>query len=179
MSQDTSDAVITTELKPWEPDAISPRHRQALLLLAAGRTVTEAAEATGFSIARLSVVKNSPEGAAILARMTSDIIAGASQDVQARIQGTALEAFEKVKEVMRTGKEENALRSAFDILDRAGFKPREVQIQARMEVKGDAAGELLTALREARQPVTELPMVESTDGVFVVATGDEDGGEDD
>jgi len=51
-----------TEIRPYDPIILTPRHRQAIQLLVAGLPVGKAAKLAGISASRLSSVRHSPVG---------------------------------------------------------------------------------------------------------------------
>ena len=58
-----------TEIRPYDPIKLTPRHRQAIQLLVAGLPVHRAAKIAGISASRLSSVRHSPVGEAYAAEL--------------------------------------------------------------------------------------------------------------
>lgn len=155
------------ELKSWEPAELSPRHRAVIALHASGLKNYEIAEATGYSESRISVILGHPDAELQAATMTTDHITQLVQDVREMIAGAAKEAFLRNVHLMRHAKkEETQQRSIFDILDRAGFKAKDNPQPASVTFTGEAALDLVSALRESAEDVDEYPPVESTGTVF-------------
>jgi hypothetical protein len=155
-----------SELKGHQALELTPLHKTILALLAVGLKNTEIAEVLNVTPTTVSSVRNHPDGQPILARMTADHVSAVSNDVRECITAASMEAFLTVQELMRGAKNESVrMNSAFDIMDRAGFKPKEAAPTVNLSL-GDGAGVFLQAMREIREPTEEYPQLESSEGVF-------------
>lgn len=159
-------SVMGSQLKSHEPLELSPRHKTILALSAVGLKNKEIAEVLGIQPATVSVVRGHPDAQPILAKLTADHVAAVSNDVRECITGASMEAFLTVQDLMRSAKNETVrMNSAFDIMDRAGFKPKEASPTVNLSL-GDGAGVFLQAMREIREPTPEYPQLETSEGVF-------------
>jgi len=163
---------MSRELKPWEPEKLSSRHHQVLALLATGLRNQEVAEIVGMSESRISIIKNHPDGEKTLARLTSDHVTALTQDVGEAIGATSKEAFLKIRHLMRHAEDQKEQRiCAQDILDRGGFKAREVSVQAVYNIDAQAGQSISEALREARADVEEYEPIDDTGEIFGPSEG--------
>ncbi len=151
-----------TALKYWEPLVLSPKHKTVLALIATGLTNQEIAETVDLGRERVSTIRNHPDAQGLLAKLTSDHINSLTEDVGQCISAAAKEAFLVNMELMRESKSDIVRqRSAFDILDRAGFKPKEVQVRQKVVLEKGAGEEIRTGLQEAYAQIQELPQMEN------------------
>ena len=156
-----------SELDYWEPLRLGPRHKTVLALKASGLSGREIASVTGYGEAWVSVIINHPDAQPLLAQLTTDHVAEIATDVRSMIIGAAREAHLKVIDLMRNAKSERVQQlSAFDVLDRAGFKPKEVIQHEKIDLGDKGAQEIADALRETRADFAELPQLATSDGVF-------------
>lgn len=152
---------------PFAASELDPTHMQMLVLRAAGLRPGQIAEITGYSPSRVSVVLNDPRAKAMIHRMAGDNIRQQLVDARELIQSYVGEAIETVAELMRDAESEPVrLGAAKDILDRGGFKPKEVVSNESVSIANEDARRILEALREARQPEPALDFVEDSAGVF-------------
>jgi predicted transcriptional regulator len=143
-----------SELKPWEPERIRPIHQQIVALAACGLKNKEIAEKLGVSESHVSVILNHPETQDLKNQLTTDYVVALTRNTRTRIEAAANEAIDKVVALMRHGKSEQVQqRSAFDILDRAGFKPREVHVNTNINLNREDAQMLTDALHETVREV--------------------------
>jgi len=138
-------------LKSNEPDRLDERHLQVVMLRSAGMDQGAIARVTGFTEPWISIILNHPDAQTVLAR----IIGYASDnilDLNARIQGTAAEAFDTVVHVMRTTADESlSSRNAFEILKMAGYGAVErKQFTHSFGLSDEGARELAAAMKEAQ-----------------------------
>jgi DNA-binding CsgD family transcriptional regulator len=146
------------------PLTLTPRHKTIIALASTGLSRNEIVEIIGCSPPTVTNVLKHPDAQKLLAQLTSDHVAAVTEDVGQCISGSAKEAFLKIQDLMRNAKSEVVQQNcAFDIMDRAGFKAREIPQQPTVNL-GDAT-EFLQALREARGPANEKPQLSSTDGL--------------
>lgn len=159
---DLESATVETEWKPWMPEKLSPRHHMILAMRAAGVTNNDIAGALGMTPARVSVIVNHPLAQPILARLVGQAVQSTLTDVRTFIQAHAMEAMVTNVDLMRNSKKDEVRqRSVFDILDRAGFKPKEVVVNASVQVGEEGARLISTALRESVGEFYEPPAVET------------------
>lgn len=158
-------------LESWQPQNFHTRHKHIVMLHVAGMRNCDIAEQLGYTESRVSQILTDPRAKEMVARMSTEFIEQLTIETQDRIQGAALEAFEKVLYLMRHAESERIQQvSAFDILDRAGFKPKEQQISAKLVIEGSDVKRLIAALQESKSEPEALEMVQDTAGVFKKAT---------
>lgn len=151
----------------YHPQEFSIRHKHVVALRAAGLKNTEIEEATGYKPATISKILSDPRAKKMLQDLSRDFIEQLTKDTQEAIQGTAFEAFEKVRYLMRSAESERVQQtSAFDILDRGGFKPREQSVSTQIRVSSSDIERLISALEESKEEPEELEMVQDSSGVF-------------
>jgi DNA-binding CsgD family transcriptional regulator len=155
------------------PLNLTPRHKTIIALSATGLNRKEVAQIIGCAPATITNVLKHPDAERLLAQLTSDHVVGITEDVSQGISATAKEAFLTIRGLMREAKSEVVRQNcAFDIMDRAGFKAREIPQQPPVNL-GDGK-EFLVALRESRGPVNEKPQIGSTDGIWDSRTVESD-----
>lgn len=141
------------ELKPYHPIELNSKHILVAKLNAAGLTNKEIAAITRYTPEHVSHTINDPRVQEIIAE-TRYAMTDRVDDVALRLQALASEALDKVVEQMRGSEDENIIqRSAFSILDRAGFGKVEKRIEATAHISVDAAEKLLLASQDARHIV--------------------------
>lgn len=159
-------SVLGSELKNGQALELTPLHKTIIAFRAAGLRRNEIAEVLKVTPATVTNVTKHPDAQPILARLTADHVAEVSKDTRQSIEAASMEAFLKVQNLMREGKSETVqMNCAFDIMDRAGFKPKEAAPIIQVAL-GDNAGVFLEAIREMKNPVEELPQLDSSEGVF-------------
>lgn len=152
---------------------LSPIHKQMCMYAAMGFKNYEIAEIMNYSESRISIVLNHPDAEAMIARMTTDLINKTTDDVALRIRGATLEAQTKVLELMRSAKSESIQKEcAFDILNRGGFKPREVHVNASVELPREEAELIRETLNEMGREILYRPPVDNA--VELLTKGSED-----
>lgn len=154
-------------LREWEPLEFGPQHMQMLMMRAAGMRPKEIAEATGYSQSRVSVILNDPRAKKLIPQLTGQMLREFQLDVREMIQSYSGEATETIGSLMRHAESEQVrLASAKDLLDRAGFKPKEVVQHTHVEIGADDAKRILAAIMEAREPEPELEFIQDSSEVF-------------
>ena len=155
-------------LKPWEPENLSPLHKNILTLIAAGMRAREISRMEGMpSEDRISVVRNSPAGKAFLENQSSEIVRQISTDTREYIVGHAREATNTVILLMRNAENEGVkLRASQDLLDRAGFKPVERSLEMHVEVAQEDVSRLIEAMAESSQDTPDLHFYEESSKIF-------------
>lgn len=156
------------DLKPWAPAKFKPQHEQMILLYALGLMKPgELAEKFGMSFSRVSIILNDPRAEEMIARFKADSIRDLQAETKEVIQSAAKEAAQTVVGLMRNAQSERIRQtSAFDILDRAGFQAKDVQIRVTGTIEKDAAEVLREAMRESMQELEPLEMVQDSAGIF-------------
>lgn len=148
--------------KKQQPKHITGRHQALMRRLAAGVTLQDAASELGYSVARASLVSNSPLFQEEYKKLLEDIKAGVVQveaglahmdgGVRKRLEAEALESLEALIR-LRDGATSERVRqiSAMDILDRAGYKATD-KVEARVELDASEglANALATAMKEMK-----------------------------
>jgi predicted transcriptional regulator len=154
-------------LKPWEPKKLNSRHKQIIAMSAAGVRNKDIADLLGMSQSRVSVILNDPRSRVLERQLASDVVSQIATDVSERIQGAAGEAFDVVKNLMDNADSERVRQtSAFDILDRAGFKPKETTANLNLNVDGDQLETLVEVLKEVRERPPVLEHLQDSSDVF-------------
>ena len=154
-------------LKPWHPKELSTRHKQIIVMAASGLKPGEIARALEMSNSRVSVILNDPRSKMLQEEIAAEQLSHMLTDTMSYIQANAMTAAKKVVSLMNGAESERVQQtSAFDILDRAGFKPVERSISANLDLDQDMAEELMGALRESRMDEAVPEPVEDTSQVF-------------
>ena len=154
------------------PLELSPLHKHMCALKAAGLRGVEIAEVVGMSQSQVSLVLSHPDAEALVARLTTDLVARTAEDTAALIQGATHEAMLLNIKMMREGQSEVVRqRSIFDILDRGGFKPKEVVVSATLQMDKDEVAALRETLHQARGEVPVRPAVDNA--VRMLTEGEE------
>lgn len=154
-------------LKPWEPEALSPIHMQLLAMLAAGVRAREISQMPGMpSESRISIIRNSPAGKAFLAQMARRMAEEVVFDAKDYLQANALNAAQKVVQLLNAESENVQLAAAKDILDRSGLKPVERVMGVHAEVASEDVNRIIAALNESREPEPTLHHYEDSSGLF-------------
>lgn len=155
-------------LKPWEPESLTPLHKNVLTLIAAGMRGREIAKLDGMpSESRISVIKNSPAGEAFLRQQSAEVVKRITTDVGELISSHAEEAVNTVVQLMRAADSETVrLQASKDLLDRGGHKPVERQEHVHVEVDQEDVSRLIEALRESRAQHEEPEFFEESHKLF-------------
>jgi hypothetical protein len=155
------------KLKPWAPKSLSPRHKTVLALYAAGVKPGEIADALQMSGSRVSVIINDPRADELIKQLSAELVQDITTETREVIQAHALEAANTVIGLMQNASSERVRQtSAFDILDRAGFKAKDVSVRASVNLDREDAERIRDAIYESRQEPEDLEMVQDTAGVF-------------
>lgn len=141
------------ELKSWEPAKLNPVHIEIIMMRASGIKQRTIAQFLGLTDSTVSIVLGHPDAQYIMARVLGNA-AHEVADVSERFKLMAPEALETVAEVMRFGKEQNRLKAAFSILDRAGYgAEQKTKITHEVNVPTESINLLSDAIREAGQAI--------------------------
>lgn len=154
-------------LEYYHPIEFSPRHKHVVALKAAGLRTKDIAEMLDYEVATVSKILSDPRSKKLLEQLTTDFIEQLTKDTQEVIQSHTLEAANKVVDLMRNAENERVQQtSAFDLLDRGGFKPKEQTLTTNFNVPPEDAKRLIEALIESRKEPEQLEMVQDSSGVF-------------
>lgn len=140
------------ELLPYEAQKLRPRHIVILMDIAGGMTVPEVSERRRMTTVRINTILKHPDAQKILAALQSQS-ADKLSDVNARLQQYANEMLSTQVELVRTTKNEGLKQKiAADLLDRAGYGPRQkidINQTNRFIMPAAAASAMTGALLEA------------------------------
>lgn len=154
------------------PQKLSPIHKHMCALRATGMQVQEVAEITGYTPQQVSNVLAHPDADAMVNRLSTDLAMRITDDVGQQIQAATGEAFQKVVHLMRHGENDRIQQvSAFDILDRGGFKPKEIHVNADIKLPAKEAEIISETLEHMGRDVTPRPPLD--DAVKVLTKGQE------
>jgi hypothetical protein len=144
------------------PDKLSPIHKHMAVLTAAGFGTSEVARITGYSVNAVSSIKGHPDFGRFVDMMCTDLARKVTDDVAARIRAASGEALDVNLHIMRHSKNERLRQvSAFDILDRAGFKPREVHITSSVQLPASDANLIAETLGQLGREIPHRPPVDN------------------
>jgi hypothetical protein len=139
------------ELSAWEPQKLHARHISMVCDRAAGLLPREIAAKYKMHQVYVNVILTHPDSLQILAALQA-LNADKLMDVNARLQGYANEMLTGQVEVFRTTQDKRLkVRIAQDVLDRAGYGPRQkIDINAahRFVLPSAAAMGIASALQE-------------------------------
>jgi len=133
----------------------SSRHDQVVLLRAAGHQNVEIAERSGYDQAYISRILKDPRAETRLAELTKRI-ADNSVDIALKLKLYANEALETAVHWMRQREDKLAqvsARSAFEILDRAGYTRVEKHIVANLDIGIDQLDRMAELAASANEVV--------------------------
>lgn len=155
-------------LKPWEPEELSPLHKNILAMLAAGMRGREISKMPGMPCeSRISVIKQSPAGKHFLAQLSAEMGKRIARDARDIINAHTTEAAQRIIQIMRSAENDGvALRAAQDLLDRGGLKPVEQSQVMHVAVEAQDVDRLLEALNETRERHEDLEEVEDSAALF-------------
>lgn len=155
-------------LKPWEPETLSPVHKNILMLLAAGMRAREISQMEGMpSESRISVIKNSPAGTAFLKQASEEIGRRISKDARDIVNAHTTEAVLRVLQIMRgSDSDAVALRAAQDILDRGGLKPVDQSQVMHIAVEEKDVSRIVQALNESKEDHSDLEEIDDSSALF-------------
>ena len=158
----------------YQPKRITTRHRALMRLLLAGYTITDAAKRLGMTVARAAVIANTP-----LFKKEMEELRQKIEEQFAKVEGEvatlemarrelekeALKSVKKLVELRDKGeKEEVQLRSAVELLNRAGLKEEKEKGVAIAISVGDGVAEVLKEIRDelkqGRAPSIEAEVAE-------------------
>lgn len=149
------------ELKYYEPDEFSQRHELVCKLHAAGLRNFEIEAITGFSSSRVSTIIHDPR-AKIVIHETAKYITSNVDDIGLRLKALANEALNVVVDQMRDSSDETIVqRSAFSLLDRAGYSKVEKKITMTAALSDKAAEALALAAAESANVIDAEYVIEN------------------
>lgn len=153
--------------KAWQPKVYKPRQEQVLALHLAGLKNQEIAKVLDYSESRVSILITDPRAQELIAQTRGQLLRDMSVEVKDVIVSHSMEAVEKVVDLMRNAKSEKVQQtSAFDLLDRAGHKPKDVTVSAQMIIDSSDAKLIAEALGDISTPPEALEFVQDSAGVF-------------
>jgi hypothetical protein len=148
---------LERELRPGEPQKLSPVHIQMCIDRATGLSVAEIAARHEYSYPRTSAILLSPHAQTLISTMLS-AAADRVQDIGERLEALAPEALNVKVEILRHSKSDNLRNKiADDILDRAGYGSRkQVDINSRgvLVLPASQAASLGAVLEESQLVAT-------------------------
>lgn len=148
-----------TDVSPLQ---LSARHKHICALSAAGLSSVEISELVQMHVETVRNILKLPQSKELIERLSTDLAQKITEDVGLRIQAAAGEAFTTSLHIMRHSKNERLKQiSAFDVLDRAGFKAREVHVTAKVELPKEEAAEINKTLQEMQQPIPHRPNMDN------------------
>lgn len=157
----------STTLADYQPKEFSPRHKQIIALAAAGTPNKEIAQIVDMSPSRISTIINDPRGQYLLDKMTGQFVRELSTSTREVIQSHSLEMAEIIVHLARHADSEQVqLRAARDMLDRGGFKAKDVSVVASVDISRADINEMSKRLKESFEDPDELEFVEDSAGVF-------------
>jgi AraC-like DNA-binding protein len=133
---------IRTPLR-YQISELHSRSREIIRQNVLGAKSVEIAENLGISPVTVNYTINSELGKARIEEL-QQAKDGACVDVLCYIKSKAMDAALMVEHIMQTGCENNQLKAAFDMLDRAGFAP----VQKQQSVTAVLTGEDVAAMRQ-------------------------------
>lgn len=156
------------------PQKLSPIHKHMCALRATGMQVQEVAEITGYTPQQVSNVLAHPDAEAMVNRLATDLAMRITDDVGQQIQAATGEAFQTVVHLMRNGENDRIKQvSAFDILDRGGFKPKEIHVNADIRLPAREAEVISETLEHMGRDVTPRPPLDNAVQVLTKGKKDE------
>lgn len=156
VSGPTEQPLTNGNLRPrkyWEPKKLRERHKIAIRLQSCGMTNRQIAESLGYTESRVCIILRDPR-AEVFRAEASGLIADGLDDITLRLKHYAGEALSHVVELMRTsGSDTVSQRSAFDILDRAGYNKVDKAIVATHNISDEKVAQLMGALEETQKVI--------------------------
>lgn len=175
----SGDLPLDRPLKEWEPEKLNDHHMMILFMRAAGLPNRRIAEITGRTEGNISIIVNHPYAQFLLTKMVAHA-AEQAIDIETKIRAAAPEALNTALDIMRDKTEKGAVRArtAFELLDRAGFgSVQKKEVKKEVTIHTDAATQLAAALRESSEitdiayvQVREVPSTEQAGSVEVSET---------
>lgn len=152
--------------KPPEIKRLRQRHHELARLLAQGTSEGEAAKATGYTIARVSVMKNDPAFQELMV-FYGGIVDEAYRDLHDQLAGIATDAVDELQERLDTTPEEFTISDLLKVAtmgaDRTGFGPKttqEVDVKIGIADRMTLARQRAALAREDRQMRDVTPEAE-------------------
>ena len=154
-------------LEYYHPKVFSERHKIVVALKALGWKNPDICREVGLEPATVSKILGDPRAKVLRKQINEQYIEETVTDTQEKIQAHTLEAFDTVLGLMRGSKLDRVRQtSAFDILDRGGFKPKEQIITAKFNISPEDSRALLEVLLESKKEPEPLEMIQDSSGVF-------------
>lgn len=142
---------ISEKKHPLVAETWSHRHDLVVMLQCNGMTNNEISIELGFDESYISRIVNDPRGIKRLEEFRTKLIAGI-EDAGQKLQALAVESAERAGELMRQdGDLGVAARSAFGILDRAGYSTVEKHLHAHVQFSEDKVNKLLEMTEKANK----------------------------
>ena len=142
---------ISEKKHPLVAETWSHRHDLVVMLHCNGMTNDEISVELGFDGAYISRIINDPRGIKRLEDFRTKLIAGI-EDAGRKLQALAVESAERAGDLMRQDKDLGvAARSAFGILDRAGYSTVEKHLHAHVQFSEEKVGKLLEMTERANK----------------------------
>lgn len=150
---------------PDEPGELSPQELKIFVAHLLGWPQWRIAMHVGLTEQRVAQVIGSPRFKAAVAVAQKKVL-DASASIMTRLAELAPKALERVAYLMENSKAENVqMRSAFDILDRAGFKPVErSEVTKTYNINPEDAALLQETLHQRRAIEAEFTRVPDESG---------------
>jgi len=163
----TLDAELPREeaLDYWEPDKLSPKHLQVLIMKAAGFKNRAISEQLQLSESRISVIVNHPDSQQVLAGLVA-LAADQLTDLNTQLKAYSHEILPSLMQdfrVLANREDVDGIKAraslGFGILDRAGFGPTrkvEGKVQHQMVMPAGEAARLAGVIEEAEEAEYEI-----------------------
>lgn len=142
--------------KPPEIKKLRARHHELARLLAQGTAEGEAAKATGYTLARVSVMKGDPAFQELMA-FYGAVVDEAYRDLHDQLAGVATDAVDELQERLDTAPEEFTIGDLIKVAtmgaDRTGFGPKttqEVDVKVGIADRMGQARQRAALVREER-----------------------------
>ena len=146
----------------WNPKRLSERHRLVMRLELRGLTRTEIAELTGYTPQSITNITTSDNYQQTIRAFRAEIDRKfeekltdklAEDPVREMFKKEAMSSAKRLANLRDKAESENvSMRSAMDILDRGGYKPKEVQeIQGGLELNEKMSSDILAGLDDIKK----------------------------
>lgn len=139
-------------------------------------TNNEIAAEMGYDAAYVSRILNDPRGMARRSEFREKVIEG-MEDAGAKIQALASEAVNRAAKLMRQDEDKSvAARSAFGILDRAGYTKVERHVHAHVTMSDDRVDKMLVLAEKANEVGREYDYTDVEEVEAEILVDDKPGG---
>ena len=154
----------------YHPKTFSERHKIIVALSALGWKGPAIAKEMDLEATTVSKILGDPRAKVLKEQINNQYIEETLVATQEKIQAHTLAAASKVIDLMQNAESERVQQtSAFDILDRGGFKPKEQSVNTQIKINSNDLSRLVDALKESKKEPEELEMVQDSSGVFIEA----------